>query len=57
MVLVIDGLGNSYFQFNIKYRPGKLNMDADILSHLPLDMEKYEVTCTGDLSKEAVCAT
>lgn len=34
----------SDFQFDIRYRPGKSNVDADSLSRLPLDMGKYEVT-------------
>ena len=45
------------FRFDVKYRPGKSNIDADTLSRLPLDMEKYERTCTEELSTEAVRAT
>lgn len=47
----------SDFQFDIRYRPGKSNVDADTLSRLPLDMGKYEVACTEELSNEAVRAT
>ncbi|KAJ8007769.1 hypothetical protein DPEC_G00097640 [Dallia pectoralis] len=47
----------SDFRFDIKYRPGKSNVDADTLSWLPLDMGKYELACTEELSNEAVRAT
>lgn len=47
----------SDFRFDVKYRPGKSNVDADTLSRLPLDMEKYEMTCTEEFSDEAICAT
>ena len=39
------------FNFNIKYRPGKSNADADTLSRLPLDMENYMRTCTTEVSQ------
>lgn len=45
------------FHFDVKYRPGKSNTDADTLSRLPLDIEKYELTCTEEISNEVVCAT
>lgn len=38
------------FHFDVKYRPGKSNTDADTLSRLPLDIEKYELTCTEEIS-------
>lgn len=47
----------SDFRFDVKYRPGKSNVDADTLSRLPLDMEKYKMTCTEEFSDEAVRAT
>lgn len=44
-------------RFDVKYRTGRSNIDADTLSCLPLDMEKYERTCTEELSTEAVRVT
>lgn len=46
----------SDFRFEIKHRPGKANIDADTLSRLPLDMEKYVTECTEDLSAEVIRA-
>uniref|UniRef100_A0AAQ6IVH8 Gypsy retrotransposon integrase-like protein 1 n=1 Tax=Anabas testudineus TaxID=64144 RepID=A0AAQ6IVH8_ANATE len=46
----------SDFRFDVKYRPGKSNVDADTLSRLPLDMEKYGMTCTEEFSDSAVRA-
>ncbi|KAK7880665.1 hypothetical protein WMY93_032696 [Mugilogobius chulae] len=45
------------FRFNIKYRPGKVNVDADTLSRLPLDIHTYVGECTEELSRDIVCAT
>lgn len=42
------------FQFTIKYRPGKTNADADRLSKMPLDMEKYIQTCTQEAQSEVI---
>ena len=44
------------FRFNIKYRPGKSNIDADTLSHCPLNIDKYISQCTEELLSEAVTA-
>ena len=44
----------SDFHFDIRYRPGKDNGDADGLSRLPLDIEKYMSTCTQLTSQETV---
>ena len=45
------------FNFNIKYRPGKSNIDADVLSRLPLDFSAYMETCIAEMEKDAICAT
>ena len=42
----------SNFNFTIKYRPGKHNVDADVLSRMPLDIEKYMKDCTVEISDE-----
>ncbi len=47
----------SDFHFDIKYRPGKENIDADTLSRGPLDIEQYVSSCSGEMSVEAVRAT
>lgn len=47
----------SDFCFDIRYRPEKSNVDADILSRLPLDMERSENLCTEELSDDVVHAT
>ncbi len=36
----------SDFNFSIKYKPGKANVDVDVLSRLPLDSEEYIAGCT-----------
>lgn len=45
------------FNFNIKYRPGKSNSDADVLSRLPLDPSEYMEDCTAEMEKDTICAT
>ena len=47
----------SDFRFDIRYRPGKANGDADTLSRCPLDINKYVTECTQELPREAVTAT
>ena len=43
----------SEFNFNIKYRPGVINRDADCLSHLPLNIKFYETLCTEEIKPDA----
>ena len=45
------------FNFDVKYRPGKSNIDADMLSCLPLDPNEYMGNCTVEMEKDAICAT
>ncbi len=45
------------FHFEIRYKPGRLNVDADTLSRCPLDINVYMSQCSEGLSEEAVCAT
>ncbi|XP_051793415.1 uncharacterized protein b3gat1b isoform X1 [Acanthochromis polyacanthus] len=47
----------SDFRFDIRYRPGKINGDADTLSRCPLDINKYILECTKELPRDAVAAT
>ena len=44
------------FRFCIKYRPGKVNVDADTLSRLPLDIDTYVENCTEELNRDAIHA-
>ena len=41
------------FNFTIKYRPGKTNTDADVLSRMPLDLAEY----TLDVNRDSMDAT
>ena len=50
----VGGLAD--FRFQIKYRPGKSNNDADTLSRLPLNIEDYMQTCCQGSSSEVVQA-
>ena len=40
----------SEFNFTIKYRAGVVNKDADCLSRLPLDIEKYSDLCKEEIT-------
>lgn len=44
------------FRFSIKYRPGKVNVDVDTLSRLPLDMDSYVEECSEELNGDAIHA-
>ncbi|KAL3972968.1 pleiotrophin [Sarotherodon galilaeus] len=44
------------FRFDVKYRPGKVNIDADTFSRFPLDIDTYLTKCTEELTGEAVHA-
>ena len=45
------------YNFDIKYRPGKVNKDADTLSRLPMDIDQYMPSCTQETSQEVISAT
>ena len=45
------------FNFSIKYRPGKINVDADTLSRLPLDINAYMEQCTLRVSQDVLDTT
>lgn len=39
------------------YLPGKNNIDAAVLSRLPLDLNEYMKDCTAEMEKDTICAT
>lgn len=45
------------YRFKIKYRPGRTNMDADTLSLMALDIDKYVAEFTEELLQDVVEAT
>ena len=42
------------FNFKIRYRPGRVHRDADGLSRMPMDFEKYMDLCTVETSQEFI---
>jgi hypothetical protein len=44
------------FNFTIRYRPGKMNTDADTLSRLRENMSKYMDSCTAETSQDELRA-
>ena len=45
------------YNFNICYRPGKANVDADMLSQMSLDMDLYMTSCTEETTQQVLQAT
>ncbi len=45
------------FSFNIKYRPGRSNTDADVLSRMPQDFAVYMNECTEDVTLDVIKAS
>ena len=45
------------YNFKIKYRPGRNNADADVLSRLPLNSDDYMAQCTSEVSADHISAT
>ena len=44
------------FTFDIKYRPGRNNQDADALSRMPVDLKNYREMCTDEVPSENIKA-
>ena len=47
----------SDFRFTVKYRPGKVNVDADVLSRMPRTIEDMMQSCTSEVSPDILQAT
>ena len=42
------------FDFKIKYRPGKVNVDADYLSRRSLEIEEMKAACTVEFDPREI---
>ena len=45
------------FRFTVKYRPGKTNVDADVLSRMPSTIEEIMQSCTSEIPPDILQAT
>jgi hypothetical protein len=45
------------YNFNIRYRPGKANVDTDTLSRMSLDVDLYMTPCTEETTQQVLQAT
>ena len=45
------------FRFTVKYRPGKTNLDADVLSRMPNTIEEIMQSCSSEISPDIFQAT
>ena len=45
------------FRFTVRYRPGKINVDADGLSRMPSKIEDMMQSCNSEISPDILQAT
>ena len=45
------------YNFNIKYQPGKMNIEADSLSRLPENFHQYMESCTATINQDDLSTT